>query len=74
MQWRPLYPHSLVLPLYVLKYRNEPLKEHPRGLQLYLDAVVSPRPSARAAASHASAVSMNVSHVPDDLRCNVTPC
>ena len=57
MQWRPLYPHSLVLPLCVLKYRDEPLKEHPRGPRLSLDAAVSLRPSARAAASHASAVS-----------------
>ena len=54
MQWSPLYPHSLVLPLYVLKRRDEPLKEHPRGreLELTLYAVVSLRPSA-CAASHA---------------------
>ena len=53
-------PHSVVLLLLVLKNRDEPLKEHPRGscLELPLDAVVSLRPSARAAASHASAVSM----------------
>ena len=31
MQWRPLYPHSVVLLLYVLKYRDEPVNQHPRG-------------------------------------------
>ena len=76
MQWRPLLPHSAVLPLFVLKYRDEPLKEHPRGCQVALSlyAVVSLRPSARAAASQASAVSMYSSHVPDDRGWSATPC
>ena len=70
---------GLVLPLYVLKYRNDPyitLSEHPRGtvLQLTLYAVVSVSPRARAAASHASAVSIYFSHIPDDRRWNATPC
>ena len=64
MQSRPLYPHSVVLLLYGLKYRYEPLKLHPRGQVLRLipggdcTEVHLLRPSERATASHASAVSM----------------
>ena len=70
-----LYPHSMVLCEYQLKYSDEPLTEHPRReeLEVRLDAVVSLSPRARAAASHAAAVSMYFSHVPNDRRESATP-